>query len=373
MTTPGDLTEQDHFTSPVNLTAEHIAAARTVLSELSSEHSIRLALVSGSLAFGLGHGSSDIDLYVMAHDESKLVGGIYNQDGYEVQINVLTTNGLRVATEWARGSGSNRSTDRRAERVDIRVRKLAARLMRGELLHADDDIREELSRIDRDSMRRQWLSVESLTVCRLMEDANGALAANDLDTAFLATRVAVEHACEAALAACDDMYIGSKFLMRRLSRTTQLRPLVAAARSALDMPSDDAFLTRRSNDARTYAEEVVMRAGLASHVLSASMLLGWERPVTEGFPPYHSYVEGPSRDPFHTINRFSDGIGLAGPDRGFKLSESAAWLWFNLDGQRTWDEIETNMSPSEVRGVKKFIEIGAARYRSTTAKVCRHT
>jgi predicted nucleotidyltransferase len=54
----------------VNFSEEQIAAAQAVLDREIGADSVRCAFLSGSLAVGLGHALSDIDIYFVAESAS---------------------------------------------------------------------------------------------------------------------------------------------------------------------------------------------------------------------------------------------------------------------------------------------------------------
>ncbi|MGH8791778.1 MAG: hypothetical protein ACRDXX_03930 [Stackebrandtia sp.] len=337
------------------LTEAHIDAARTVYKKLAVDHDIRLAVVSGSLAFGLGHGVSDVDFYVMTGSGPSIGSRVFMQDGYPVQVNRVTPSRLDDAVRWAAGTDDFTTSNRSAAAVPDGTRKLAIRLTKGEVLHLDADCSRQLSQLSDEAIRRRVIAAEALQVSRRLEDTYGTLLCGDKDTAVMASRMALTHACEALLAACGDFYVGPVFLLRRLKRTSQLEELLPRIQAGLDIPGAGAS----TDDAADLAEVIKERARLASYLNAVAAVHGWDDVLTQA-PGFQIAESGPIRDPFHTVLRFGDGIGLAGPDRGFKVSEGAARLWLSLDGRRHIDAIDSDSGQSLRDGVRRLVDIGAA-------------
>ncbi|MFC7817169.1 hypothetical protein ACFUTR_21305 [Streptomyces sp. NPDC057367] len=345
---------------PKVLTDEHIRAAHEVYQDLSKQHEISIALVSGSLAFGLGHGTSDVDFYVRTVGDTPLEDRVHLRRGYAVQINPITDEKLAKAIEWAGDDSEFTSTNRRMLEVQDDVRKFAIRLTRGHVVHTDDEGRGLLDQLSVDVIRRRVIARQARDTGIHLEDATGALAAGDHDTAYWATRIALTHAIEAALAASDDLYVGRKFLLRRLKRVKALSDVQPQLLGALDVPWADAPAgLEESEEAERFGAAIQERTRLAAYVASAAVLDGWNESMSALAPPRTGTV-GPIRDPFHCLMRFGDGIALTGPDKGFRVGEEAARLWFSLDGSRSLDDIG-ELGSSMRDGVAKLVEIGAAQ------------
>lgn len=336
------------------ITEEHIKAATAVYHDLAAAVGVRFAIISGSHAFGLGHGTSDVDFYVMAAGGTPLQGRFSVRDGLPVQVNPVTEDELAVALAWGADDSEFTSANRAMLEVPDDVCKLAIRLGHGHVVHADEDGRELLGRFDPAVMRRRLIVREARECGVLLEDVAGALAVGDRNTAFAAARIAVSHGCEAAMAACGDIYLGRKFLLRRLARIPALAEIRPQITAALDVPGAPPPLKSLVDE--NFAAVIRERARLAGY-LAAIASLGWCEPPA--FPAMASGDRGPLRDPYFTLLRFHDGIGLAGPDTSYRVSADAARLWLSLDGRRTLDEIGAPGDPA-VRGAAQLIRIGAA-------------
>jgi hypothetical protein len=162
------------------------------------------------------------------------------------------------------------------------------------------------------------------------------------------------------MAACGDLYLGRKFLLRRLERIPALASIRPQITAALDLPGTSSLTSL--GDERLPA--VLRHRSLLAGYLAATASLGWDEPPT--FEPMAVGDAGPVRDPYFTLLRFHDGIGLAGPDRSYRVSADAARLWLSLDGRRTLDGFGGPDEPA-ARGVAQLIKIGAAALESTAA------
>jgi hypothetical protein len=334
------------------ITEEHIKAATAVYDDLAV--GVRFAVISGSHAFGLGHGTSDVDFYIMTADGTPLEGRFCVRDGLPVQVNPVTADELEAALAWGADDSEFTSANRAMLEVPDDVCKLAIRLGQGHVVYADPEGHALLSRFDPAVMRRRLVVREARECGVLLEDVAGALAVGDHNTAFLSARMAVSHGCEAAMAACGDIYVGRKFLLRRLNRIPALAAIRPQITAALDIPGWEPPLSSLVDDRFS---SVLRERALLGGYLAATASLGWDE--SPKFPPMALGTLGPIRDPYFTLLRFHDGIGLAGPDKSYRVSADAARLWLSLDGRRRPDLFGEPDSPA-ARGVAQLITIGAA-------------
>ncbi|HVK20222.1 MAG TPA: hypothetical protein VM677_02565 [Actinokineospora sp.] len=341
---------------PTDITEAHIAAANELLDELSRRYEFSIALISGSLAFGLGHGTSDVDLYVRTVGDEPIEDRPYRRGGYSVQVNVITGAKLAEAVSWAGDDSEFTSTNRHMLGVQENVRKFAIRLTRGHVLHLDDEGRAILERLDVNVIRRRQIARQANVTGIHLEDVAGALTSGDIDTAFCAARIALAHACEGALAACDDLYVGPKFLFRRLRRAHQLRQVLPQLLTQFNVPwaADPVVVS----DEDSVVAAIETQARLASYITSHAVLDGWDGKL-EPLAPMRLGTAGPVRDAYHCLMRFGDGIALTGPDKGYRVSADAARLWLSLDGTRTVSEIGPDDQHPAVSGIRQLHKLGA--------------
>ncbi len=316
------------------LAPEQLAAAKRALDQIGQEQEIALAVVSGSVAFGLSHAMSDIDLYIVPKTEPTGRIRVIGEGGYSVQPNIVSLHRFEELETWATSSREPLSQGNRSYIVSDAICKDAIRLARGRIIHADDSLAQRLARFDWDFMARRVMSREAIQASQHIEDIEGSLTAGDLDTALLATRLALTHAGEALLAACRDLYVGPKFLAKRLRRISHLGPIVDQLLAALDVACTEHPLALVPNTGAVERARILEeRAALTTFTIALAHLNGWSSPLAHA-PQMSWGSKGPRRSAWYTTLRFDDGIGLAGQDRGFRLNEAAIRLWLSLDGTR---------------------------------------
>jgi hypothetical protein len=322
----------------VGLGEEQLEAARSVLDSVFGERWPRLVFVSGSLAAGLGHAWSDIDVYVV-DDAGDVESRAYRRGPHTVQINLMSPAAAAAAISTCTAFVA-RSDDRtQVEQTEDAVR-VAVRLAIAEVLHdADGVIPPAPER--RTAVRRLLLCRHALMVGSYAEDVLGALSSGEQWMALRASELALEHGIEAHLAARDDLYVGPKFLYRRLARTEGVASGVAAVWALLargDMSASPEDITRL----------VVNRLRAASLLMAGAILTGFDGPSSAGLKVATADVSPGSlvTSPWFCPIRFSNGWGLAGPDRGFRVSGPVVRIWSAFDGSST-DDVLARLSAED--------------------------
>jgi hypothetical protein len=303
----------DHYFTPED-TAEAVD-----LVNRTHPDGCRGAFVVGSLSVGLGHAESDLDI-VAVHDTAQLARQ-YVANGRRLD---LTTVPLAVwearAASMARYAVTR--TDRsqgdldRAEMTRIVRYAVAGRLPVG---RTGEDAP---AGPDRDVVAQVMIYRNAFVVAGLAEDAAGALAIGDPYTALLAARGAVEAGLDALLSAERDLYIGPKFLLRRVARSRLLGPNLPAVWELLHEPVPLDGLTG-------HAEAVVRRRlALAVALVGVATTRGWNGTgdIAELRLPGGAGI-GPTQSPYHSLLRFTDGFVLAGPNTAYDLTDPMAHLW----------------------------------------------
>lgn len=310
---------QDWNVADVSFTPAQVNAAMGVLDELSG---VELAFLGGSLAVGLGHALSDIDLYVVGEGlpERELT---YEHGGIWVHVNPLPVAKVRqlvaLGTEY-RATGIDRSQ----LAVDVKTLNALVRLATGWRVRCSQDWARALDQLSRDTIRQILTARNSNVFAAYAEDACGALTSGDLFTAATASQLALEAACEATLASSGDLYVGPKFLFRRLGR------------SAVTGPWSD-HLWHLAH--RELGSEEQIRAAVADRLDAGTRLVswcavdGWDRPLGALPAPGGTIGDGPRRSGYFAPVRFVDGWALIGPDDGYEVSEQTVRLWRRLDGR----------------------------------------
>jgi hypothetical protein len=308
----------------VFLNDSHLAAARAVLHRVTGGSGVLLAFVSGSLAAGLGHGLSDVDLYVSATGSPPEMRS-YREGGYIVQVNPVPARYIdliaRACTEY---------TDTAASRPQISLTEWeltgVLRYAIGTVLadagtglpSTEDSVR---------TIRRVIMNRNAYRLGDLAEDTLGTLEVGDTLTALQTSLMAVEHGLDCALAGAGDLYLGRKFQLRRAARTAALHDLLPDLWACLRQPQSPP-------DHAGATEIAVRRMLLATHLISAALLDGWDKPL-DRVPAFTDRrgEGGPVRSPWVTPVRFCDSWGMAGPDTGYRVTEAMVRLWRCLDGR----------------------------------------
>jgi hypothetical protein len=320
----------------VSFTPTQVGAARGVLEQLGGASRVELAFLGGSLAVGLGHATSDIDLYVVGAGlpEGELT---YQHDGLWVHVNPLRAGMARELVELGtryRATGMDRSQ----LAADPKTLNALVRLATGWRLLASDDWARALESFSQDTVRRILIARNANVFAAYAEDADGALRVGDLLTAATASRLALEAGCEAALASAGDLYVGPKFLFRRLARTPVTAPWCDHVWRLChrDPGPHQGF----PDSIRAAVEE---RLSVGSLLLAWCAVDGWDAPL-DRLPPLDLCRvsrpgAGPRRSGFFAPVRFADGWALIGPDDGYEVGEDTVRLWRRLTGRPLSDLI----------------------------------
>lgn len=320
----------------VTLTGRHLAAARSVLERSVDTSEIRLAFVSGSLAAGLGHAFSDIDVYVATSSGNFIRQRDYIEDGLVVQINPLSDRELELIS---RASGEYVATARDRWQLELPEEDLkrVVRYALGTVLADETSCLPPVGQAW-DVSRRILMTGSAYYIGGLAEDALGALQIGDHLTAVKASEIALENALECSLAGAGDIYVGSKFSLRRAARSKALKDILDDLWMLLSNPETQADCL----------DHVVNRMFFVSHLVANSMLLGWERPMAR-MPKYvNRHCSGEvTRSPWAIPVRLSDSWGMVAPDSGFRVNAKTVLLWLLLDG-RSIDSLPDAMARYDV-------------------------
>jgi len=311
-------TEARLMTMDISFTQAQVDAAKGVLAQLDGAE---LAFLGGSLAVGLGHAMSDIDLYVVGDGlpDRELT---YQHDGTWVHVNPLPAGKVAELVALATGYRAT-GMDRSQLAADVKTLNALVRLVTGWRVLASPEWVARLEMLSRDTVRKILAARHANVFAAYAEDACGALRSGDLFTAATASQLALDAACEATLAAAGDLYLGPKFLFRRLART----PATAPWRDHLwrlthrDLDSDGAIRT---------AVDERLRAG--SQLLAWCAVDGWDQPLASLPALRQAGSQGPRRSGYFAPIRFVDGWAMIGPEDGYEVSEQIVRLWRRLDG-----------------------------------------
>ncbi|MFF4104007.1 hypothetical protein [Streptomyces sp. NPDC001903] len=344
----------------VHLGEAHLAAARAVLDEAVGRDNVRLAFVSGSLAAGLGHGLSDIDLYVATTDDAPRPEVSYERQGFVVQLTPVSHAELDRIVRICRDY-TDTATDRwQTGLSDVELQR-AVRFAIGTVLVDNGSGVPEAAQA-RLTIRRVLMNRSAYQLNSYAEDALGALQVGDTLTALQTSLIAVELSLECVLSGVGDVYLGRKFHLRRAARSAALREVLTDVWEALRQPADLGCV-------QSARRIVVRRLLLVSHLVAHALLGGWDAPL-DRVPRFadRRAEGGPVRSPWVTPVRFSDAWGMSGPDIGYRVTEAMVRVWAALDG-RPREELLTaarDTFPEDVprelldAAVTRLVESGAA-------------
>ncbi|MET9679283.1 hypothetical protein [Streptomyces coeruleorubidus] len=273
------------------------------------------AFIAGSLSVGLGHAESDLDI-VVVHDTAQTARQ-HVANGRRLDLTTVPLASWKARAESMARYAITR-TDRSQGELDREEMTRTVRYAMADRLPLGD----HLPGPDRDVVAQVMIYRNAFQVAGLAEDAQGALAVGDPYTALLAARGAVEAGLDALLSAERDLYIGPKFLLRRVARSPLLGPHLPAVWKLLHEPVPLDGLAG-------HAEGVVRRRlSLAVALVGLATTQGWDG--TEGIAevrmPSPSGM-GPVQSPYHSLLRFTDGFVLAGPNVAYDLTDPMAYLW----------------------------------------------
>jgi hypothetical protein len=308
---------RDWAVADVCFSAEQHAAAREVVHrDLGGPDAVGLAFLAGSLAVGLGHGTSDVDLYAVS-DSLPEHDLCYEAGGVTVHVSMLRPRSVHRLVEL----GSRfEATGGARDQILLEFKKLLSlvRLATGWPIVTTPQWTSTMESLRRDVVRKILLARHANIFAALAEDVAGALASGDRYTAVGASTLALEAAAEATLAAADDLCVGPKFLLRRLART----PVTAAWAPTLWRLLNQAFPDSVDDRVREVAEH---RLRVGNLLVSCGVLDGWDKPLDR--LPAPGQETDPLRSPYFAPIRFADGLALMGPGRGYEVNEATVRLW----------------------------------------------
>lgn len=304
---------------------EQLAAAKAVLGRVIGLDNTRLAFVSGSLAAGLGHALSDVDLYVCPEPGTEIADEEHCEGGHIVQINpirpddlgrlvVLTASfGAGPADRWQVGLSDSQLTPA------VRYAIGTVLVDRGSGLPTPQQAWQ--------TMRQVLMVTRAITIATYAEDVCGALAVGDELTALQTTTIAVGLAVECLLAGVGDLYVGQKFNLRRLARAAAVQDALPTLWESMRLPAAPRGLPQT----RRLAEG---RLRLAGRLVTNALLDGWDKPLDLlSIPARPGPGGGPVCSPWVLPVRFEKSWGMIGPDTGYRTKEGMVRLWRELDGR----------------------------------------
>jgi hypothetical protein len=294
--------------------------------------------LAGSLAAGLGTPGSDIDVMVVVEELDTVPAN-------EVVLpEQLRRSDCRIDVEYISAAriGALRSL---GDPFDLSMRNprpwwLAVGLDDGIRMLTSRDVvpaecvvaaRTHLVR-NQAEVRRRVIAYQSIQYSMALEDLWGFLADEEWETALDLCLSCVAASLAAIAAAAGQLYLGRKWLWRKLKRTGVDDATWAACR-ALFEPADVA--------GPQAADTVIARLNVAQSILARAVLAGWSTDEPAASPPFslsgQAFAVG--RNPWLTPTRTVDGpvlFDIGG--KATRLSPEGMLLWAAFDDRRDGDE-----------------------------------
>jgi hypothetical protein len=344
----------------VGLEPKHLEWAREYVDGLPYRDRIIAALVSGSRAAGLAHGRSDLDVIVVVTDGDRRSCRTLPARHQDLSVDTLTltVSDVRKHLDAQQARETAPTLDRTLYSLaDYPGWMMLVRLAIGQLVTATPAGRTLLTSLARDAVRRALMVHGALCLATFVEDVRGAVECGDRATALAAADEAVQFGVEISLAALDDLYVGRKYLPRRMARYEALAGI-------LDRPELLGRPAAQCSDDEL-SQIIRRRLLLAGHLAGQSLAGGWQRPL-RAVTPFSPAETGPIRDPYLTPVRWPAGLGLmTGTDLVRHLSEDEATLWSLLDG-RPVDAVVTEFARQTGRaatGVEELVRHTVEQWR----------
>ena len=316
------------------LEPEHFAVVEEFLAERTDTDRIAAAVLTGSRAAGLGHHRSDLDLYLLFHEQADADACTYGsrpQGKAKVDVTPLSTRAVEAMGAQIAELDVSKLSRRKFGFDDLSRFNDHLRLAIGAVVTSDEAGDRALGSLDFDALRRVQMIVWGARLKSYLDDVEGMLDHGDEVTALAAAEDAVRCAAETALLAMGDMYPSIKFLHRRMARhgcfTTVLQ----------DHGHQLFGLPLATSDSLKVRQLVDLRLRTAGHFNDWGLARGWERAVPE-LPAPRPLVEpnrggGPYRAPGGLLTRWHDSLTLSLPDFGFFVTPEEAELWVLLDSR----------------------------------------
>lgn len=288
--------------------------AEALLEELGGRTAFAFASISGSLAAGLAHNRSDLDIHVVQRVPSPIKAGYTVGDQF-VQLSVHSQEEF---SEYAAFLDIEEATpeDRGPFGMSLQTLWPVHRLVIGEILFSDPNVRHVVDRLDKRNLRRLSMGIHAITAARSSDDATGLMESSDLRCAYDVATQALRSACEVSLAATGDFYAAPKFLIARLERSSAHVSVLPAIFEYLRAPE---FIS---------AECCVNTIHLAQYLIAYSVINSWDEEVASIPAPVN--ISAYSRSPQFGLVRYPSAWSLAGGKKSFRVNARFAQTWFDL-------------------------------------------
>lgn len=192
-----------------------LAQARTLARRLAGADGAAAALVGGGIAAGLGHGASDIDIYLVGgrgESRGQITSGERRIDVHELPMAQILALAQRVAE-------ADLTDDEHARPLGEADLILAVRLAGAEVAAGQSAVRPALDALDQQKLRKLTLARWLGAALTAVEDLSGLDEHSEPEAAVLCARTALLAAGKAVAAGCGELHDGVKWVFRQLRRS----------------------------------------------------------------------------------------------------------------------------------------------------------
>jgi len=310
------------------------------------------SFLSGSLAVGLGHGRSDVDVHVIS-ESADVVSDLPPRapSGRRIQYEWIDSHRLNALGSIASGVAIT-IADRAALYMSEKELWDVFRTAVADPLHVLAEHSDLFTETFRSSTRRVIIGSNVHRIGRAADDVAGLLDVGAELAALDTAASAVRCAGEIFLAACGDYYASPKFLVPRLERLTATSNVATALLEAV----------RSSQSPR-------QMLSLAQTVSAQAQVLGWTHEIqAEDFRLAESGMYVRSLDWW--LMRTDDQWSIAsGSVRGHRTSFEMCALWTAADaGGRAaiaseFERLNPSTTPDLTAGLARLLEMGLIESR----------
>jgi hypothetical protein len=299
-------------------------AARKAGAGIAAEPGVQAVYIAGSLTAGLGSTTSDVDLFVVSHE----------QPACGTEPEQRDVDGVRVDIE-RRKPGAMLAAASRMTTYDFTTKNTTSvhfkpgaydnviRLLHSEpvLASAEYDEARTLMSDKMDNLRRLVMGQWVMRCANDMVDCEGAFIDNDMDSALLISHSLLVQAAKCYLAGAGDLYIGPKWMMKQLART------------APDLLGPVGVLLFTTGS-RSGADIVGDRIRLTQALLTAAQYAGWDQPASGRWDAWSTARDEVHRPLFWLPIRTLDAVRLFRNEfRQLAISVEGLLLWGVADGR----------------------------------------
>jgi hypothetical protein len=297
--------------------------SRELISKFARNVEVEFVYITGSTAAGLANSTSDVDLIAVHHGSAvpQMEWSGKNSTTYHLEflpLGVLESFLLRL--EEIPFSSKEYSKVVSSQEICRRLSRLAI----GIPVQGEDELRKAQNRISSSALRQLFLAYCGSMAATFVRDTVGALAAGDHLTAFESSNFALRWCGQMALAGVGDIFLGEKWLLRRLLRSERipvplamdLTNLIYAGTNPLD---------------ETAVPLIERRLNTIGSLSSYCSIYGWNSEISS-FPDYLMRSNGSCRHEQYSAIPFSDGVMLAGLNaRVIPRVDAIVWLMAGLE------------------------------------------